>query len=106
VLAEADLAALVVPARLRAACAARLLVAPAEAWSGAHLVLRRVPGGLSPVEVEEVVGRSVLAELPHDRSAVPRAERGRLPAVSRRSVWGGLAARLLAELPAGIEAAR
>jgi secretion/DNA translocation related CpaE-like protein len=98
VLAEADLAALVVPARLRAACAARLLVdRPDAAWSAARLVVRRVPGGLAAGEVAEVVGRPVLAELPHDRAAVPRGEAGRPPRVGRRSVWGGLAARLLAE---------
>jgi secretion/DNA translocation related CpaE-like protein len=98
VLAEADLAALVVPARLRAACAARLLVdRPDAAWSAARLVVRRVPGGLAAGEVAEVVGRPVLAELPHDRAAVPRGEAGRPPGVGRRSVWGGLAARLLAE---------
>jgi secretion/DNA translocation related CpaE-like protein len=106
VLAEADLAALVVPARLRAACAARLLVDTEAAWSAAQLVVRRVPGGLTAVEVEEVVGRPVLAELPHDRAAVPRGERGLLPPVTRRSVWGGLVGRLLGELRAAQEPVR
>jgi secretion/DNA translocation related CpaE-like protein len=98
VLAEADLAALVVPARLRAACAARLLVEqPESAWSAARLVVRRVPGGLATAEVAEVIGRSVLAELPHDRSAVSRGEAGRPPGRGRRSPWGEPTARLLAE---------
>ena len=49
VLADADRALLVVPARLRAATAARLLVdAPGSAWSAAQLVVRPVPGGLVP----------------------------------------------------------
>jgi secretion/DNA translocation related CpaE-like protein len=98
VLAEADLAVLVVPARLRAACAARLMVEePDSAWAAARLVARRVPGGLAAAEVAEVVGRPVLAELPHDRSAVPRGEAGRPPGTGRRSLWGGLSARLLTE---------
>jgi secretion/DNA translocation related CpaE-like protein len=102
-LAEADLTLLVVPARLRAATAARLLVqAPGSAWATAHLVVRPVAGGLSCAEVAELVGRPVLAELPHDRSAGPRAERGEPPLVSARSPLGGSARRILAHLrPAG-----
>ena len=50
----------------------------------------RSRGGLSRDDVAEVVGRPVLAELPHDRSAVPRGERGEPPAVSARSPLGGL----------------
>jgi len=97
VLAEADLAVLVVPARLRAACAARLLVdQPDGTWATARLVVRRVAGGLAAAEVADVVGRPVLAELPNDRSAVARGEAGRPPGIGRRSLWGGLAARLLA----------
>ena len=97
VLADADVAALVVPARLRAATAARLLVeAPGSPWSAAELVVRRVPGGLSLGEVADVVGRPVLGDLPHDRSAVPRGERGEPPSVSPRSPLGGVAARILA----------
>jgi hypothetical protein len=100
VLAEADLALLVVPARLRAASAARLLVdVPGSAWSAAQLVVRLVPGGLSRDDVAEVVGRPVAADLPFDRSAVPRGERGEPPAVSARSPLGGLARRVLAGLP-------
>jgi hypothetical protein len=96
VLANADLAALVVPARLRAATAARLLVeAPGSGWAEARLVVRQVAGGLSRDEVADVVGRPVLAELPHDRSAVPRGERGEPPAVSPRSPLGSLARRVL-----------
>jgi secretion/DNA translocation related CpaE-like protein len=101
-LAEADLVALVVPARLRAVCAARLLVDPSGGgpapWSAARLVVRRVAGGLSPREVAEVVGRPVLAELPHDRSAVARAERGEPPLVTGRSPWAVLGRRLLEQL--------
>ena len=51
-------------------------------WSG------RVPGGLARAEVADVVGRPVLAELPHDRSAVPRGERGEPPGVAARSPLG------------------
>jgi secretion/DNA translocation related CpaE-like protein len=97
VLADADLALLVVPARLRAATAARILVeAPESAWSGAQLVVRQVAAGLSSDEVADVVGRPVLCELPHDRSAVPRGERGEPPAVTPRSPLGGAARQVLA----------
>ncbi|TFV73399.1 septum formation initiator [Blastococcus sp. CT_GayMR19] len=92
VLADADLAVLVVPARLRAATAARLLVeAPGSGWAEARLVVRQVAGGLSRDEVADVVGRPVLGGLPHDRSVVPRGERGEPPAVSPRSPLGSLA---------------
>ena len=92
VLADADLVVLVVPARLRAATAARLLVeAPGSGWSGARLVVRQVAGGLSRDEVADVVGRPVLGDLPHDRSVVPRGERGEPPAVSPRAPLGRLA---------------
>jgi secretion/DNA translocation related CpaE-like protein len=102
VLAEADLAVLLVPARLRAASAARLLVGPegtTRPWSDASIVVRTVPGGLSRQEVADVVGRPVLAELGHDRAAVPRGERGEPPLVSARSPLGVLARRLLTERP-------
>jgi secretion/DNA translocation related CpaE-like protein len=100
VLAEADRVLLVVPARLRAATAARLVVeAPGSPWSGAQVVVRPVPGGLSRDDVAEVVGRPVAADLPFDRSVVPRGERGEPPAVSARSPLGGLARRVLAGLP-------
>jgi secretion/DNA translocation related CpaE-like protein len=100
VVGEADLAVLVVPGRLRAATAARLLVAaPGSAWSSAQLVAGRVPGGLDPDEVESVVGRPVLAELPHDRSAVPRGERGEPPDLATRSPLGVVARRILAAVP-------
>jgi secretion/DNA translocation related CpaE-like protein len=103
VLAEADLAVLVVPARLRAASAARLLVEPggdgrSVAWSAAQLVVRPVPGGLSAGEVADVVGRPVLGELGTDRSALPRGEQGRSPQVGARSPLGALSRRLLTEL--------
>ena len=100
VLADADRVLLVVPARLRAATAARLLVAaPGSPWATAQLVVRAVPGGLAQDDVADVVGRPVVAELPFDRSAVPRGERGEPPAVSARSPLGGLARRVLAGLP-------
>jgi secretion/DNA translocation related CpaE-like protein len=103
VLDEADLLALVVPARLRAACAARALVAgpggAVSAWAGAQLVLRRVPGGLTREDVVRVVGRPVVAEVPHDRGSVGRAERGEPPAVSGRSPWGRATRQLLGLLP-------
>ncbi len=101
VTADADLSVLVVPGRLRAATAARLLVeVPESPWAGAQLVLRQVPGGLGRDEVADVVGRPVLADLAHDRSAVPRAERGEPPLVSARSPLGGVARRVLAVLRA------
>jgi hypothetical protein len=107
VLAEADLAVLVVPARLRAATAARLLVeTPGSPWSSAQLVVRSVGGGLSPADVAEVVGRPVLVEVGHDRSAVPRGERGEPPMGSARSPLGRLARRVLAELAAAPGVAR
>ena len=100
-LADADLSLLVVPARLRAATAARVLVAAdGSPWSPARLVVRSVPGGLTSEDVEEVVGRPVLAELPPDRGAVPRAERGEPPGVAARSPLGCLARRVLATLAA------
>jgi len=97
--ATADLAVLVVPARLRSAGAARLLVdAAGSPWSRAGLVVRPVAGGLGTGEVEDVVGRPVLAVLPHDRSAVPRAERGELPSLAARSPLGMVARRVLTVL--------
>ena len=105
VLDAADLAVLLVPARLRAAAAARALVGtpegPPRPWSAARVVTRQVPGGLSRQEVADVVGRPVLADLAHDRSAVPRGERGEPPSVAARSPLGVLCRHLLAELPHG-----
>jgi secretion/DNA translocation related CpaE-like protein len=102
VLADADLALLVVPARLRAATAARLLVESAgSAWAGAQLVVRPVPGGLSRDEVADLVGRPVLAELRHDRSAVPRGECGAPPELSARSPMGAVTRRVLAVVAGG-----
>jgi secretion/DNA translocation related CpaE-like protein len=102
VLAEADLALLVVPARLRAATAARLLVdTPGSPWASAQLVVGQVAGGLSRQEVADVVGRPVLAELGHDRSVVPRGERGEPPSVAARSPLGGVARRVLAVVRGG-----
>ncbi|SDC43196.1 helicase/secretion neighborhood CpaE-like protein [Geodermatophilus telluris] len=100
-LAEADLAVLVVPARLRAASAARLLVSgppggPAP-WSAARLVVRPVPGGLSAEDVVAVTGRPVAGELPADRGLAARGERGEPPPVAPRSPLGALTRRLLGE---------
>jgi len=106
VLAEADLAVLVVPARLRAASAARSLTTADDArppWADARLVVRSVAGGLSREEVADVVGRPVVAELGDDRSAAPRGERGEPPSVTARSPFGVVTRRLLAELPTGDE---
>jgi secretion/DNA translocation related CpaE-like protein len=109
VLADADLAVLLVPARLRAASAARLLVtgAPGEPapWRAARPVVREVPGGLSTAEVAAVLGRPVLADLAHDRGAVGRGERGEPPAVAPRSPLGSVTRRLLGELPRAERAA-
>lgn len=100
VAADADAAVLVVPAQLRGATAARLQVeAPDSAWADARLIVRQVPGGLSRQEVADVVGRPVLAELTHDRSAVPRGERGEPPLISARSPLGSVARRILGGLP-------
>src|SRR3954466_11628234 len=104
VLADADLAVLVVPARLRAATAARLLVdGPGAPWAAAHLGVRGGPGGFSSEEGGDVVVRPALAELPCDRCAVRRGERGEPPAVSPRSPLGTVARRILSA--AGQEAA-
>ena len=104
VLASSDLAVLVVPARVRAATAARLMTdVPSAGWSAARLVVRHVPGGLSRHEVADLVGRPVLGELPHDRSAGPRGERGEPPAVSPRSPLGPLARRILEVVAPGAE---
>jgi secretion/DNA translocation related CpaE-like protein len=105
-LADADLAVLVVPARVRAACAARVLVNGGEGapWSAARLVVRRVPGGLAPDEVADVVGRPVLAAFAHDRSAVARSERGEPPPVGARTPCGAAARAVLAALPTRVAA--
>jgi secretion/DNA translocation related CpaE-like protein len=101
VLAEADLALLVVPARLRAASAARALVGEPDRpgpWTAAHLVTRPVPGGLARHEIADVVGRPVLAELGPDRSAPGRGERGEPPLITARSPFGTVTGAVLAEL--------
>jgi secretion/DNA translocation related CpaE-like protein len=109
VLPDAELAALLVPARLRPASAARLMVGePAQRlpWSAAEVVVRPVPGGLSREQVADLVGRPVLAELGADRSAAPRGERGELPLIAVRSPLGVLTRRLLAAMPRpGVSAA-
>jgi len=97
VLAESDLAVLVVPARLRAVAAARTLLA--GPWAPALVVTRAVPGGLTRAEVAGAVGRPVVAELAADRSAVARSERGEPPSVAARSPFGLLCRQLLAQLP-------
>ncbi|SEP27872.1 septum site-determining protein Ssd [Trujillonella endophytica] len=106
VLAEADLAVLVVPGRVRAACAAASLL-DADAggrtpWTAARPVVRRVPGGLDVPEVARVLGRPVLAELAHDRWAPARGERGEPPPVGHRSPWGAVARAVLGALPAPV----
>jgi secretion/DNA translocation related CpaE-like protein len=99
-LAEVDLAVLLVPARLRAAAAARALLSNERSgWASAVVVSRPVPGGLTRAEVANVVGRPVAAELATDRSAVARSERGEPPSVAARSPFGLLSRQLLAQLP-------
>ncbi len=100
VLAEADLAVLLVPARLRAAAAARALLAGERSpWASALVVIRPVPGGLTRAEVADLLGRPAFAELAADRSAVARSERGEPPSVAARSPFGLLSRQLLAQLP-------
>jgi secretion/DNA translocation related CpaE-like protein len=100
VLAEADLAVLLVPARLRAVAAARnLLDRERGGWATALVVSRPVPAGLTRAEVADVVGRPVFAELTADRSAVARSERGEPPSVAARTPFGVLSRQLLARLP-------
>lgn len=95
----ADLAVLVVPARLRATGAARLLTAAeASSWARAALVVRSVPGGLSVGEVEDAVALPVVAVLGHDRAAVARGERGDPPSIVARSPLGTVARRVLGAL--------
>ena len=97
--AGADLAVLVVPARVRATGAARLLVADdGPPPSRTALVVRTVPGGLSVAEVEDAVGRPVVAVLGHDRGAQARGERGDPPSVAARSALGVVARRVLGAL--------
>jgi secretion/DNA translocation related CpaE-like protein len=103
VLADADLAVLVVPARVRAVCAARALVDDADGypspWGSARLVVRRVPGGLDAAEVAAVLDRPLLAEFGHDRSAVARSERGEPPPIGPRTPTGVAARAVLRALP-------
>lgn len=97
VLDEADLAVLLVPARLRAVAAARALLT-AGGWAAARVVSRPVPGGLSRRDVAEVLARGVFAELGHDRSVAARGERGEPPSIAARSPLGVLSRQLLADL--------
>ncbi len=97
VLAEADLAVLVVPARVRALAVAGPLL-DGDAWARAVLVVRTAPGGLSPGEVAAVLGRPVAAELGPDRSAFVRGERGEPPQTGPRSPLGQVSRQLLARL--------
>jgi secretion/DNA translocation related CpaE-like protein len=100
VLAEADLALLLVPARLRAAAAARTVLGGERSpWASALVIGRPVPGGLTRAEVADVVGRPVFAELAADRSAVARSERGEPPSVAARSPFGLLSRQVLAHVP-------
>jgi hypothetical protein len=62
------------------------------------VVSRPVPGGLTRADVAALVGRPVFAELPADRSAVARSERGEPPSVGARSPLGVLSRQLLAQL--------
>lgn len=97
VLADAVLAVLLVPARVRALAAAGPLLA-AGSWARAEVVVRTAPGGLSPAEVGAALGRTVLAELGHDRSALVRGERGEPPQVGARTPLGQVSRLLHARL--------
>jgi hypothetical protein len=89
-----------VPARLRAAAAARAVLGGERSpWGSALVVGRPVPGGLTRAEVADVVGRPVFAELAADRSAVARSERGEPPSVAARSPFGLLSRQVLAHVP-------
>ncbi|MCO7222654.1 septum formation initiator, partial [Klenkia sp. PcliD-1-E] len=68
------------------------------AWARAVLVARTCPGGLGAGEVGAVLGRPVVAELVHDRSALPRGERGEPPQTGPRTPLGQVVRRLLPRL--------
>ncbi|MGY1770349.1 septum site-determining protein Ssd [Blastococcus sp. SYSU D00813] len=109
VLADADLAVLVVPARVRATSAAQALLGHrpggrASPWAGARLVVRSVAEGLDPAEVAGILRLELLAELPHDRRAVARGERGEPPPTGPRTPWGAAARAVLGALPVPAEA--
>jgi hypothetical protein len=90
----------VVPARLRAAAAARaLLGGERDGWASALVVSRPEPGGLTRPELADVAGRPVFAELAADRSAVARSERGEPPSIAARSPFGLLSRLVLGQLP-------
>jgi hypothetical protein len=57
-------------------------------------------------DVIEIVGRPVVAELPHDRGVTVRGERGKPPVVGARSPFGGAARRVLACLQPSATGAR
>lgn len=105
VLAEADMAVLLVPDRLRAVSAARSLTGASGPWSSAALVTRPVTGGLSSREVSDLVGRPVVAVLPQDRAASARSERGEPPALSARAPFGAAARQVLATVHERLRAA-
>ncbi|MEI4276955.1 septum site-determining protein Ssd [Klenkia terrae] len=100
VLADADLAVLVVPGRVRALAAAGTLLRD-PVWGRAALVARTTPGGVGAAEVATALGRPVVAELVHDRSAPARAERGEPPQVGARTPLGQVVRRLLPRVGAG-----
>lgn len=97
VLADADLVVLVVPGRVRALAAARAQLAD-PAWARAVLVARTSPGGVGAGEVGVALGRSVAAELVHDRAALARGERGEPPQTGARTPLGQVTRRLLPRL--------
>ena len=96
-LPDADLAVLLVPARVRALAAAGPLLG-SGGWARADVVARTAPGGLSPAEVGVALGRTVVAELGHDRSALVRGERGEPPQVGARTPLGQVSRVLHARL--------
>ncbi len=100
VLADADLAVLVVPGRVRALAAAGMLLA-GPVWGRVAVVARTAPGGVGAAEVALALGRPVVAELVHDRSALARGERGEPPQVGARTPLGQVVRRLLPRVCAG-----
>ncbi|WP_243469650.1 septum site-determining protein Ssd [Klenkia marina] len=96
-LVEADLAVLLVPGRVRALAAAGALLT-GSVWGRAAVVARTAPGGVGAEEVATALGRPVVAELAHDRSALARGERGEPPQVGARTPLGQVTRKLLPRL--------
>ncbi|KAA2262272.1 hypothetical protein F0L68_13395 [Solihabitans fulvus] len=99
VLDRADLAVLVVPAEVRACAAAKRVV---ERVAGRGVALRLLvrgpaPGGLTPPEVAEAVGASLIAAMRPEPGLAGALERGRFPDRGRGPL-ASAATTVLAEL--------